>query len=53
MLAVIGLSYSIFGASVSEGSKKELSGTGVILPFANLEDGNKIRKKHGLGHMKK
>lgn len=44
---------TIFGLSVSEESKKQLSGTSVILPFANLEDGNKIRKKHGLGHMKK
>lgn len=42
-----------FGSSVSETSKKQLSGTGVILPFANLEDGRKTRKKHGLGHMKK
>lgn len=44
---------NLFGASVSETSKQQLAGTGVILPFANLEDGNKIRKKHGLGHMKK
>lgn len=43
----------IFESSVSETSRKQLFGTGVILPFANLEDGNKIRKKHGLGHMKK
>lgn len=41
-----------FGKSISESSQEQLLETGVILPFANLEDGNKIRKSHGLGHMK-
>lgn len=44
---------SKFGEMVSENVKKTLAAKGPILPFANLEDGNKIRKKHGLGHMKK
>lgn len=41
-----------FGDNISNISKLRLFGTGVILPFANLEDGRKKRKKHGLGHMK-
>lgn len=41
-----------FGNNISNLSRLKLAETGVILPFANLEDGNKKRKKHGLGHMK-
>lgn len=41
-----------FGEQVSTETKEKLSTKGVILPFANLEDGKKLRKKHGLGHMK-
>lgn len=41
-----------FGNNISNFSRLKLAGTGIILPFANLEDGNKKRKKHGLGHMK-
>lgn len=43
---------SMFGEKVSPNIKDKLSDKGPILPFANLEDGNKKRKKHGLGHMK-
>lgn len=39
----------IFEENVSDASKKQLSGTGVILPFANLEDRNKNRKKTWIG----
>lgn len=41
-----------FAKGVSERSKEQLPDKETILPFANLEDGNKKRKKHGLGHMK-
>lgn len=44
---------SNFGKRVSQSTKDRLSAKGPILPFANLEDGNKKKKKHGLGHMKK
>lgn len=44
---------SVFGEAVSQRTKDKLSAKGPILPFANLENGNKKRKKHGLGHMKK
>jgi len=43
---------SQFGKMVSESTKKSLATQGPILPFANLEDGSKQRKKHGLSHMK-
>lgn len=43
---------STFGEQISENAKERLSTRGIILPFANLEDENKQRKKHGLGHMK-
>lgn len=46
-----GAMLSEFGKMVSEKVKDKLSETGPILPFANLEDGNKKRKKHGLKHM--
>lgn len=42
-----------FGELASNATKEKLTGKGPILPFANLEDGNKIKKKHGIGHMKK
>lgn len=40
-----------FGNNISSISKLKLSGKGAILPFANLEDGSKKRKKHNLEHM--
>lgn len=44
---------SFFGTQLSENiKKKKLSKKDPILPFANLENGEKKRKKHGLGHMK-
>lgn len=43
---------SQFGKMVSESTQKSLANKGPILPFANLEDGSKQRKKHGLSHMK-
>lgn len=44
---------NIFSKALSEESKQQLVGTEPMLPFGNLEDGRKIRKKHGLCHMKK
>lgn len=44
---------SKFGEMVSENVKEALAAKGPVLPFANLEDGDNVRKKHGLGHMKK
>ncbi|WP_289746306.1 hypothetical protein [uncultured Bacteroides sp.] len=41
-----------FGKSVSESTKERLSEKGPILPFANLKDGNNVKKKHEIGHMK-
>lgn len=41
-----------FGELVSENVRNKLATKGPILPFANLENGEKQRKKHGLGHMK-
>lgn len=43
---------SLFGKMVSESTQKSLATKGPILPFANLENGFKQRKKHGLSHMK-
>lgn len=39
----------IFFEQVSQKIKEQLKGTGIILPFANIE----IRKEHKLGHMTK
>lgn len=42
---------SKFGEMVSDKAKDKFEGKGPILPFANLENGDKKKKKHGLGHM--
>lgn len=41
-----------FGELVSDNIRERLEAKGPILPFANLENGSKERKKHGLKHMK-
>lgn len=46
------LMLDIFEENISKSNKERLNDTGVMLPFANLENGRKIRKKHGISHMK-
>ena len=43
----------IFGAQISEDNKNRLGNPKNFLPFANLENGRKSRKEHGLKFKKK